>query len=264
MKEELATIPTGLEGMITLERPEGHDDGTLGNESIGRADILMPRLGLAQKMSPEIDPTNTTRYIEGLQFTDLFHSLTKKNLGKGPLHFVILRRDRPRWVEFNPLAQGGGIKDPDVRFGDPRTRFGANGEKPIATEFHDYIILLLTDLDAADPMQSVIALSLKSSAIRTAKKLNLLIQLRGQKLICKGVYELRTSSATDKKTNGVYATYEVKNVGWLTPGSAIEELAIGMFNAWKERKVVIDADSPDDIPVEHAEEGDASFDTTQM
>lgn len=243
----LSTIPSGMEGMISTERPAGIDEGTLGNEGIGRGDVLMPRLGLAQKMSPEIDPTNSARYIDGLAFTDLFHSTTKKNLGKGPLHFVILRRDDPRWIEFNPLDQGGGIKDPNVHAGDSRTHFGANGEKPIATEFHDYIVLLLTGFDAADPLQSVVALSLKSSAIKAAKQLNLLIQLRGKKLICKGVYTVSTGHEVDKKTQGVYATYKFQNAGWLTPDSPIEKTAIEMFEAWKDKKVEFDRvpDDPD-------------------
>ena len=237
MSTEIATIPKGMEDLMTLDRPEGKDEGTLGNEGIGRNDVLMPRIGLAQKMSHEIDPTDTAKFIEGLAFMDLFHSLKKKNLGKGPLHFVILRRDDPRWIEWNPIDEGGGIKDMDVRAGDPRTKFGADGEKPVATEYHDFIVLDLTHLDSADPMDSIVALSLKSSAIKAAKHLNLLITLRGQKLLCKGVYSLTTGHETDKKSGGVFATYKFQNAGWLKPDSAIEKLAIELFEAWKDRKV---------------------------
>jgi hypothetical protein len=256
-KQSAATleVPKGLEGMITQERPAGKDEGTLGSEGIGRDDVLMPRLAIAQKMSPEIDPT-VERYIEGLQFTDLYHSLSKKNFGKGPVFFVILRRDDPRWIEFNPLSQGGGIKDRNERSGDPRTKFGPNGEKPVATEFHDFICLLLNDFDPTDPMQNVVALSLKSSGLKAAKHLNLLIEMRGQKLICKGVYKLTTGSATDKKTQGVYAIYKIENAGWLTPDSSIEKLAIDMFDAWKDRKVVVDDDQfvdPDAFDAEKIE-----------
>lgn len=251
--KDIATIPKGLEGMISLDRPEGKDEGTLGNESIGRKDILMPRLGLAQKMSPEIDPTSIGRYIEGLQFTDLFHSLSKKIIGKGPVYFVILRRDHPRWIEFNPINEGGGIKDPDVRSGDPRTIFGADGEKPIATEFHDFIVLLLNEFNPSDPMANIVALSLKSSAIKAAKHLNLLIQMRGPKIICKGVYELTTGHETDKKTNGVYAIYKFGNAGWLKPSSPIEKIALEMFEAWKDRKVEYER-----------EPGDEGFDPEQI
>lgn len=246
--EELATVPKGMEDMMTLDRPAGKDEGILGNEGIGRGDILMPRIGLAQKMSPEIDPTNAARYIEGLQFTDLFHSTKKKNLGKGPLHFIILRRDEPRWIEFRPIDQGGGIIDPNVRKGDERTKFGTDGTKPVATEFHDFIVLLLNDFNPKEPLESVAALSLKSSGIRAAKELNFLVTMRGPKTICKGIYTVKTGSKTDKKTQGVYAVYKFDNAGWLKPDSPMEKLGLEMFEAWKDREVDIDRDehTPDD------------------
>lgn len=259
--EELITVPKGMEGMITLERPAGKDEGLLGNEGIGRGDVLIPRLGLAQKMSPEIDETQVARCITGLKFTDFFHSLDKRGLGKGPLYFSILRRDEPRWVEFKPIAEGGGIVDPNVPAGDARTQWHGD-EKPVATAFLDYLVLLLTDFDASDPLKSIIALSLKSSGIKAAKHLNFLINTRGQKLICKGVYAVTSGSETDKKSGGVYATYKFKNAGWLTPGSTIEALAIEMHEAWKDRALVIDQDEADDDVPFDVPTGGAGGDTS--
>jgi hypothetical protein len=233
----------GIDAMISTERPVGADEGTLGNENIGREDILTPRLALAQKTSPEIDPTQP-RYIEGLQFTDLFHSITKQVYGKGPLHFVILRKDQPRYMEFIPLEQGGGVSDPNVPAGDPRTKFGPvnpethKAEKPVATKFYDFIILLLNDLDLNDPMKNVMALSMKSSAIQAAKQLNLFIMQRGKKMLYKGVYSVSTGSKIDGTKS--WAIYKVGNAGWLVPGSPVEQLAAEMFEIWKEKETVID------------------------
>jgi hypothetical protein len=260
--EAIATVPAGLEGMITTARPEGADTGALGSEHIGREDILIPRLALAQKTSPEIDPTSGDRYIEGLQFTDLFHSITHKAYGKGPLHFVILRADKPRWVEFNPLDQGGGIKDPNVPADDPRTKFGVpddNGQSapPLATKFYDFIILLLDGLDFTDPLQNVMGLSMKSTALKVARQLNLYIQQRGKKALYKGVYQISTGS--DKNAKGAFAIYKVKNAGWLQPGSQIEALAAEMFESWKDKVVAVDTETahPDEVV-------DDSFDTEKM
>ena len=242
---------TGLEGMISTARPEGADSGVLGNEGIGREDILMPRLGIAQKMSPEIDMTNA-RYIEGLQFTDMFNSVTKQVYGKGPIHFLILRRYDPRYVEFKPIEEGGGIVDRDVPADDPRTKFGPNGEKPVATMFYDYVILMLNGLNFEEPLANVIGFSLKSSGIKAAKHLNFLINQRGKKLICKGLYTVTAGYEVDKKSQGTYAVYKIKNAGWVSPGTALEKLAVELFESWKDRDVNIDRDA-------HAEEGDASF-----
>lgn len=244
--EQALTAPNPFEDLVTYERPAGKDEGTLGNEGIGRDDITMPRIGLAQKMSAEIDVTEKAKYIEGLQFMDLFNTSTRKNLGKGPLHFVILRRDDLRWIEWNPRSEGGGIKDKNVRAGDPRTLFGPAGEKPIATEYHDFIVLLFNGFDPSDPLQSIVAFSLKSTGIKAAKHLNFLIQLRGPKLICKGVYSVTTGHETDKKTSGVYSTYKFDQAGWLKPDSPMEKLAIELFEAWKDRKVEFADDMPPD------------------
>lgn len=240
--------------MITAERPAGKDDGHLGTEGITQDDILIPRIGLAQKTSNEIDPTHA-KYIEGLKFMDLFNSMSKKVYGTGPLYFVILRRYDPRWVEFNPLEEGGGIKDRNVPAGDPRTEFGENGEKPVATMFYDFLVLVLNDLDPTSPVENVVALSLKSSGIKAAKHLNMLITQRGQKLLCKGVYEVRTGHDTDKKSGATYAIYKFKNAGWLKPDSTLEHLALEMFEAWKERDVKIDVDTAgtDDFDAERME-----------
>lgn len=241
-KKDALAVPSGLADMIVAERPGGRDEGDIGNEGIGRDDVLMPRLALAQKTSPELDPTNT-RYIEGVKFTDLFNSLTAKNYGQGPIYFVVLRADRPRWVEFKPLAEGGGIVDPNVPANDPRTQFGqpdASGKsaKPVATKFYDFIVLMLNDFDANNPLQNVVGLSFKSTGIKAAKHLNLLINQRGQKRIYKGLYELRSDSAAN--VNGTFAIYKVKNAGWLKPGSDVEKLAAEMYEGLKERTVNID------------------------
>ncbi len=224
--------------MIVATRPEGRDEGELGTEGIG--DMLIPRIGLAQKMSPEIDKTDQNKYIEGLDFTDLFHSTEKRKLGKGPLRFVILKVYDPRYKQFKPIEEGGGIIDPDVPAGDPRTAFGPNGEKPLATKFLDFLVLLLDGFDPTDPIKNVVALSLKSSALKAAGHLNFLIGARGQKQVCKGVYELTTGTDKDKKSGGVYAVYKFKNAGWLKPGSPLEALAVEMFEAWKTREAPID------------------------
>lgn len=250
--DAVATVPAGMQGMISQARPEGADTGTLGNEGIGRGDIAIPRLGLAQKMSPEIDPTNAGRYIEGLQFTDLFHSATRAKMGKGPVYFSIIKREDPRWIEFIPIAEGGGIKDMNVRANDPRTKFtnDAAGKriKPVATMFYDFLVLLLNETTLSKPLDNIIALSLKSSAIKAAKNLNLLVTQRGPKKIFKGAYQVTTGSETDKKSGGVYAVYKFDNAGWLEPGSPVEKLAEEMFEAWKTVEMKVDRDEdPDDF-----------------
>ncbi len=241
--DALAVLPKGMEGLISFEKPAGNDEGALGNEHIGKDDIIIPRLALAQKTSPETDRTHA-KYVEGVSFTDMFNSITKTNYGNGPVYFSILRADKPRYVEFKPLEDGGGVIDPNVPAGDPRTKFGefnkdtGKADKPVATQFYDYIIMVLNDLNLQDPIQNVMGLSLKSSAIKVAKQLNLLINQRGKKLLFKGVYSL--TSTTDTKAGNTFAIYKVSNAGWLPPGSEVELVAGEFFDMWKDKEVIID------------------------
>lgn len=267
VKQEDASL-ANLESMITTSRPEGADEGILGNEGIGEDDILLPRIGLAQKTSPELDPTSP-RYMEGVQFTNLFGSLSGKNYKQGPIFFSVLRRDDPRFVELIPVAEGGGVRNPKVPPTlpdgtiNPLTQFGeidpatGRSKKPIATMFYDFICLILNDIDFNDPVENVTALSFKSSALKVAKQLNMYINQRGPKKIYKGVYELRSGSET--KGGNTYAVYKVKNAGWLKPDSDIEKLAGAMFESWKTREANIDVTTE-----QTREPGADDFDTAAM
>lgn len=247
-KEELMTLPADLAGMITQERPEGRDED-LGTDNITQDDILIPRLAIAQKTSKELEDGNP-RFIEGIRFPEMFNSVTRAVYGKGPLHFVILRVDRPRGVQFRSLEEGGGIIDPNVPLDDPRMQFGGidpttgKAEKPIATKFYDFIILLLTNIDMRDPVSNIVALSCKSTAIKAAKTLNMLITQRGKKALYKGVYEI--STAIDQNSMGAFGVYKIRNAGWLPAGSPAEAMAAEMYEAWKARKAVIDVDADPD------------------
>lgn len=187
-KEETAITP------VKTNAPEFVDSSDRsGTEGITQDDIQMPRLALAQKMSPQLDA------IEGLQFGDLFNSLTEQ-IYEQPIDFVVLRADRPRAIEFKPLDEGGGVVDPNVPLTDPRCSWGDDGEKPVATVFYDFIVALL-------PTRELIALSFKSTGLKAAKALNGLIKMRTGPIYA-GLYEMTTSKKSGEKP---YAIFNIRN-----------------------------------------------------
>jgi hypothetical protein len=235
-------------------------DGTEGKENIGREDLAIPRLSLAQKMSPEIDPEQRDRFIEGLKIGDLFNSQTKEIYGPGPVEFVPLYIGAPRFVEFNSREPNSGIKDMNVPAGDPRTQWGSHPDgKPAATKFYSYIVLLL-------PNMEIIGLSFKSSGLKTAKALNMLIANRKKAPIYAGKYMLGTATAMGPK--GPYKIFTVQNSNIASPLSATKpdgsfmpgwlnrEMVMGAkeyFDQFKDRKDVIiditnDPDPDEDGP----------------
>jgi len=155
----------------------GDPTSNLGKENLTPEDLVFPRLAFAQKTSPQIDSSNKSEYIPGLEMFQMFNSVSKKIYGN-EVTFAVVRTSK-RAMQFAP---DGSVIDFNVPLDDPRCRFtdGPNGEriKPVATIFYDYLVAVLPDgvEDTANP--EVCMLSLKTTQIKNAKQLNSLISVR--------------------------------------------------------------------------------------
>jgi hypothetical protein len=216
-KKETDLAPTT--GTAMMERPSFVANTREGTEHITQADIQIPRIVLAQKMSPEVDDSDAKR-IPDLKVGDMFNGLTKEIYGRGPLNFVIVRADPPRYVEFFSREEGGGVKTPNVSPDDPRAQWGTGGEKPTATKFYDYIVLLLPV--GHDPLSRMVAMSFKSTGIKIARGLNAMIQLRRAPVYA-GVYQL--TSVDTQNSLGKFSIFSVANAGWITDEALYNQLA---------------------------------------
>ena len=231
---EDALVPQNT-AMELPERLRGKS-GTAGREEITSDDIQMPRLAIAQGLSPQIQDGDPL-FIEGLKFGHLFNSLTGHNYGEGPIEFFIIKKSK-RGVEFIPRAEGGGIRDRNVPLDDERMQWkkGADGKdiKPVATLFHEYLIVLAET-------KELIGLSMKSTNIKVAKVLNGLIQVRNQD-IWEGKYKVGVVKT--KNEYGTFGVYVVANAGWATDEESAELKA--MFEGFAEKEVTIHEGDTDD------------------
>jgi hypothetical protein len=206
-----------------------------GLETIGKEDMLVPRLALAQALSPEVTKGDP-KQIEGLQSGDLFNSVTKTKYGAGPIYVQIVRKDALRAMEFVPLDDGGGVKDPNVPLNDDRLKWGSNGEKPKATLFRDYLAVILPT--AENPNRELIALSFKSSGIKVAKQLNGLIATRNMPIFA-GRYSITTKTELKPKPHQVFV---IENADWVD--ELDYRLGEELWAAMKDADVVIDRGHP--------------------
>jgi hypothetical protein len=200
-----ALVKVGPSG---LAKPEWVEAGDVrGTEGIQAEDLKIPRLALAQALSPELDETNP-KYLDGLKVGDAFNTLTGEIYGKKPLDVVVVRTDKPRYVEFFPREAGGGVKDYNVAANDPRTQFtsGADGarNKPVATKFIDMIALLGENLEP-------IALSFKGSGLKAAQKLETFIKMRPGMPSFASIFTL--TPTLEKNTKGSYSVFTIKFKG---------------------------------------------------
>lgn len=233
-------IATTDEGLPT-------DDRT-GTEDIGVDEIRLPRLAVAQGLSPQIASENP---VDGLKLYDMFNDLTNEIFGRGPLYFVPCRRD-VRYIEFTPREEGGGVVDLDVPANDPRTQWTTEiveGHKvrhpPAATKFVEFVILLLREGKAPEP----IVLSIKDTnkwnrAAHTT--LTSFIKLRND-AIYGGIY--RVTSRPEKNDSGIFGVYGIENAG--RAALPIRELAKQFHESLAGKQIVVDRGTAD-------EDGDAA------
>lgn len=228
VKEETAMVKTDA------QLPDFIKPGdTRGTEHMTREDIQMPRLSLAQGLSPQITEGDPT-YIEGLKIGDMFNSITGENYGRGPLEFTVVRADSPRGVEFVPRNEGGGIRDFNVPLNDPRMQF-VDGKTPEATKFYDFIILRLPELE-------VLVVSFKSMSLKVAKQLNALMKLR-RCPIFGGKYILTSAMSTNPK--GTFAMQHVQNAGFVDDKETYD-FAEETFKAVMYKELLVPDDTVDD------------------
>jgi hypothetical protein len=192
-----AYVPTGREGL----------------EDMTKEDVLIPRLALAQALSPQVTEGDPA-FIPSLKVGDMFNSMTGEVYGR-EVYIQIIRKDPPRAMEFFPQDDGGGVKDPNVPLDDPRMQWGEDGEKPLATLFRDYIARIL-------PSGEMIALSFKGSGIKVARALNGLLVLRNRPIYA-GRYRFTTAVELKPKPHQVY---KVANAEWCNDEQIAEGAAM--------------------------------------
>jgi len=213
-----------------------------GKENIESHDVTLPRIAVAQKTSPQLEP-DKSEYLEGLKLYQLFNTLTGEIYGNGPLEFVIVRQDK-RAMQFDENMNIVDFNVPvryDVdrgRYEDDRLNFHAGDagkrEKPQATLFHEYVVLL------ADTMEPAV-ISLKGTSMKAAKALNSFLTFR------KGpswAGKFKVTSASKSAGGFTFAIYKFAPSGAASP--ELVKQAEEVYEALKGREVHTDRDGADE------------------
>ena len=118
----MADDKTGLQTQpqnTTLEpAPDYLKKGKRGFEDTVQSDVMIPRLALAQALSPQVTEGDPRR-IPDLVAGDLFNSVTGQRYGKR-VYVQLLRKMPLRAMEFRSVDDGGGVIDPNVPLTDDR------------------------------------------------------------------------------------------------------------------------------------------------
>jgi hypothetical protein len=249
----LSTWDGDISGIGTTQRPTSLDPNDLsGTEDIGADEVRIPRIGIAQGLSPQMTP-GESKYIEGLTLFDMFNDQTGEILGKGPIHFIPIRRDVRR-IEFVPRSEGGGVVDPDVPKGDPRLRWTKSSPNlpradrpPAATEFHEFVVLMCRKGKPPEPI--MLSIPQKNKWNRAAAdKLNSVAKIR-RATIYASVFSVDTK-VPGKNDKGTFGVFTVRDLGFIpkdTPlGAALYKHAEDFYNSL-EGKVVSTSRADDEV-----------------
>lgn len=238
-----------------------HKAGTaaLGTENIGSQDVILPRLGLCQSMSPQRKRSDP-KYIEGLEEGNFFNTVTGIIYGNKvrvlPLLFYKQR------IRFKPMDNGGGIlcqaADGAHGVGDPggpcikcpKAQFQGT-EPPECDEFYNFATLVV--MNGRFSPENLAVISMKSTAIPVAKAWNSKIRLT-QRDIFASMYDI--TSAEVKKDAQSWYTYVVNGAGFI-PNKETYDIAKLVYEAMsatlKEGRLKFDVedlghDSPESTP----------------
>ncbi|CAB4189636.1 hypothetical protein UFOVP1196_5 [uncultured Caudovirales phage] len=249
------TTDLALLGNITgvAERPKSLDaSDRTGLDGITADEIRLPRLAIAQGLSPQLVP-GEGKFIKGLSIGELFNDVTEEIYGNGPITVVPVTRHVTR-IEFDANDSKVPV-DRDVPANDPRMRWDGDNP-PRATEFVEFVCLVLRAGKAPDRV--VVSIKTTNKQMREAAKLwTTYIALRGE-AIYSGMYSLssKIEKGTNKKGDAtMYGVFIVKNLGFVpkdTPaGAALFEYAKTFALQLEGKTIAVDRD-------------DTSFDTAAM
>jgi hypothetical protein len=203
---------------------------TRGTENIDNDDVRVPFLSIAQKTSKAIDPSESAKYIAGLQFGQMYNSETKEVYPANVPFIPILMRKRAHLLGEN------GKLGPATDWDDPRVTFEGRpqGEKPEGQRIYDWVVVLL-------PSFEIVVISFKSKSFGAGKSLNNFVKLR--KPAFAGKYEI--STFIDKNTSGSFGVFAVKPAG--KPTEAEFEFAEMAFESHKDKNIVAEGEVIDDV-----------------
>lgn len=218
VKKEMAVRDQQTELALTGQVPDFLQQyGAVGNESVGVEDIVIPRLGLIQSLSPEVDDSDP-KYIEGAKPGDFFNSLTRE-VYASPVSVVFVDRKK-EYTVFKKRSAGGGF----------RGSFNSEAEAKIAIQTGDDPVDQMEIIETATnfglilngdtgrwKVVSEIVIPMTSTKLKVDRQINSMIRLRGAARFASVFFLESTKEKNDKGT-----FYNIKaTIGpWVSPNIA--------------------------------------------
>ena len=211
-----------------------------GNENVTRTDMVLPRLGLIQALSPQLQ-RNEPAYLAGAEQGDIFNTVTGDIYSGGV--FVVNCFFVKEWAVFKLRTKGGGFRGtfPSEKAAKEHM---ASLQDAADCEVIEQALHYILVLDADKNPISEAALVFASTKLKVSRKWNSLIELGGHdKPRFAKIWKL--GSVSEKNEKGSFFNYTVAPAGFVT-----EEIAIAANALWKAVKDGIKVVDRAEAPVE--------------
>jgi hypothetical protein len=216
--------------------------GSVGNESVGVEDIVIPRLGLVQQLSPEVDDSDP-KHIEGIKPGDFFNSLTRE-LYASPVPVVFVDRKK-EYVVFKKRSAGGGYRGSYGTELEAKQAI-ATGEDPAdQMEIVETATNFGLILDEAGNVRSEIVIPMTSTKLKVDRQINSMIRLRGAARFSSIFY---LDSTKEKNDKGTFYNIRATIGPWVSQG--IASAAKRMYDAIHSGDRKVDTGYENDQPAE--------------
>ena len=193
---------------IATDQPEWLQKGNRGSENVETRDLILPRLGQIQALSPQIKKSDPT-YIEKAEQGQLFNPLTSEIYGESITFVPIIFRKV--WVIFKDRKKGGGFFGAYASDKEALDfiRKAENNDGMESIESHEHIGMLVAP--SGEMTQMVVTCT--RSKIKASRKLNSLVSLAGVDRFAKA-YEIR-SVEDQNRTGDSYWNLDIRSLGFV-------------------------------------------------
>ena len=240
-KEKNAVAETNTNALaVASDMPEWLQKGNRGSENVGAEDLILPRIGQIQALSPQIKKSDPA-YIQGAEQGQLFNNLTGEIFGNSLVFIPLLFRKE--WVVFKDRKAGGGF------FGAHATEKEAleaieklpDSDKLEAIESHNHIGYVV----GADGTRQQLVFTCTKSKIKASRKLNSLVTMAGVDRFAKA-YQI-TSVEAQNNAGEDFWNVDVKPLGFVA-----KEVYDEMAESYEALKNVVIKTSYEDEKGNHA------------
>lgn len=254
--------PTGESALVESSQRPAWMEVTEGSAEITAEDIRLPRLAIAQGLSPQMVP-DSSQTIDGLRLFELFNDVTGEIYGRGPLKFIpIFWQVKNIEFEIGPDGKPTSIiVDDNVPSGDPRTKWtkDADGNKvrPRATRYTELVVKLLHP-GSRLPETIIISVKETNKHNRRAAKIISGALVEIPRPYYGGIYAVKSvPEKFDKGTAGIFV-FATRPTLW-NSNSELYAQCKQLAESLQGKTIVVEREAP-----AHAGDEDTSFDTTAM